>query len=170
MSQKEKHWDDYWYLRAPLIAFFIICVAAGGIIGYQSSKIVGMLIGILLGVIVGLKLTWLIVELFSIFFPGKEESKTWNKQGNNSSYQRNNTPSEESINPFVIYYALLEAKAEDDMEAIKRNYHRLLKEYHPDKLGSNASPSIQNHAKEMTQKIIEAYEMIKLYREAYFKQ
>lgn len=160
MSRKEKHWDDDWYIVAPFIAFFIICVAAGGIIGYQSSKIVGMLIGILLGVIVGLKLTWLIVELFSIFFPGKEESKTSNKQNSNSSHQEDNIY---HLFDFLLIdeeYKLLQSKPEDNMETIKRNYRRLLMEYHPDKLGNGASESIKLHAKEMTQKLVQAYEKI----------
>lgn len=66
----------------------------------------------------------------------------------------------DAINP----YSILESSEEDDFETIKINYRRLVRQYHPDHLGSNASEAIHKHAKEMSQKINDAYGAIKKMR------
>ena len=176
MSRKEKHWDDDWYITAPFIAFFIICVATGGIIGYKSSKIVGMIIGTVIGIVIGFKLTFLFAELFSLF-SSEDEDKKSSQQHHQSSYssgsgEKGNSQEWEKLADELLKiiadannpYTILECRQEDDFETIKINYRRLVRQYHPDHLGPNASEAMHKYAKEMSQKINEAYEIIKKQR------
>lgn len=89
------------------------------------------------------------------FIKEKFEEKTYQKQQNN----RNTYESEKSEKQ--RYYEILESKPSDDFDTIKRNYRRLAKEYHPDSLGSNASESIKQFAKEKAQQINGAFDAIK---------
>ena len=82
--------------------------------------------------------------------------------GQNDQKQQNNRKTYDSDkSEKQKYYEILQCKISDDFEMIKRNYRKLAKEYHPDSLGSNASASIQQFAKEQAQRINEAYEQIK---------
>jgi len=60
------------------------------------------------------------------------------------------------------YYEVLESKEDDDMSVIKKNYRRLMKQYHYDTLASqNLSESEMEIAQKKSQEINEAYESIK---------
>ena len=62
-------------------------------------------------------------------------------------------------------YRVLEANASDSDERIVKAYRRQLSRHHPDKLKANGLPeSMIEHAKQRTQQIIEAYELIKEHR------
>ncbi|HEV7714719.1 MAG TPA: co-chaperone DjlA [Steroidobacteraceae bacterium] len=59
-------------------------------------------------------------------------------------------------------YQVLEVTAATSNEEIVKAYRRQLSRHHPDKLKANGLPeSMVEHAKERTQQIIEAYELIK---------
>lgn len=65
-------------------------------------------------------------------------------------------------------YLVLDCKPNDPWETIKSNYHRLLKENHPDRLASKKLPKqILDRAKRRTQEIIEAFDEL---REVYGKK
>lgn len=160
MSEKFDNPENDWIYVSFLIAFLIIGLVGGWLYAYNHFESVFGIIAITLLITIGVLLIgdWtsrLVIELF-----GKEPWET------NYSSQQSNTGNSKtkSFNPFdIIYkdrYILLQSKPEDDLETIKRNYRRLLMEYHPDKLGNGASESIKQHAKEMTQKLVEAYETI----------
>ena len=59
-------------------------------------------------------------------------------------------------------YSLLEAKAGDSDEAIVKAYRRQMSRHHPDKLQANGLPeAMLERAKERTQQIQAAYELIR---------
>jgi len=60
------------------------------------------------------------------------------------------------------YYEILESNESDSLEVIKKNYRRLIKEYHYDSLASqNLPPEMLKLAEEKTQSLNEAYSAIK---------
>ena len=61
-----------------------------------------------------------------------------------------------------LAYKVLEVEVTATNEEVVKAYRRALSRHHPDKLKANGLPeSMVEHAKERTQQIIEAYEMIK---------
>ena len=59
-------------------------------------------------------------------------------------------------------YQILEVDAKATDEEVAKAYRRQLSKHHPDKLKANGLPeSMLEHAKQRTQQIIEAYELIK---------
>ncbi len=59
-------------------------------------------------------------------------------------------------------YRTLEVDAAISNEELTRSYRRLMSRHHPDKLKANGLPdSMQEHAKQRTQAIREAYELLK---------
>jgi DnaJ like chaperone protein len=64
-------------------------------------------------------------------------------------------------------YQILEVDPKATDEAVAKAYRRQLSKHHPDKLKANGLPdSMLEHAKQRTQQIIEAYELIKSTRQA----
>ena len=60
------------------------------------------------------------------------------------------------------YYAVLESSKSDSFDVIKKNYRRLMKQYHYDSIASqNLSPEMVKLAEDKSQKINEAYSAIK---------
>jgi len=65
----------------------------------------------------------------------------------------------------VKYYKILESSPEDSNDTIKRNYKRLLLNYHPDRLASKNLPKIFIHlANIRVREINEAYTQIRIIR------
>ena len=63
-------------------------------------------------------------------------------------------------------YKVLECTAQNSPEELSLAYRRQLSRHHPDKLKANGLPdSMIEHAKERTQQIIEAYELIRSERQ-----
>lgn len=63
--------------------------------------------------------------------------------------------------PSDPFYAILGAEQHEPLDAIKKKYRDLAKQWHPDKLiAAGASPEAVRHAKEKFQQINEAYERI----------
>ena len=64
-------------------------------------------------------------------------------------------------------YQILEVDPKATNEEVAKAYRRQLSKHHPDKLKANGLPeSMLEHAKQRTQQIIEAYELIKSARGA----
>ena len=73
-----------------------------------------------------------------------------------------NTYSSPSGSSLGKYYEELESKPSDEFSVIKKNYRRLIKEYHYDSIASKDLPQkMVDFAKEKTQKLNEAYAAIK---------
>jgi DnaJ like chaperone protein len=63
-------------------------------------------------------------------------------------------------------YQILEVDPKATDEEVAKAYRRQLSKHHPDKLKANGLPdSMLEHAKQRTQQIIEAYELIKSTRQ-----
>jgi DnaJ like chaperone protein len=61
-----------------------------------------------------------------------------------------------------LAYKVLEVEVSATNDEVVKAYRRALSRHHPDKLKANGLPeSMVEHAKERTQQIIEAYELIK---------
>lgn len=60
-------------------------------------------------------------------------------------------------------YANLEVPLSADLETVRKAYHRLIRQYHPDRFANN--PEKFKNATEITQKINQSYQRIKRYRE-----
>ena len=78
-------------------------------------------------------------------------------------YSLNNYSNREvSSNNIDRYYEILESSKNDSLEVIKKNYRRLIKEYHYDSIASKGLPEdMLQFAKEKTQELNEAYDAVK---------
>ena len=76
--------------------------------------------------------------------------------------QSNYSNREFSFDTLDKYYEILESSKNDSLETIKKNYRRLIKEYHYDSLASRGLPEdMLQFAKEKTQELNEAYDAVK---------
>ena len=76
-------------------------------------------------------------------------------------YSYNSTYTNPQVN-IDRYYEILESSKSDEMSVVKKNYRRLVKEYHYDSLASqNLSDEMLKLAEEKTQALNEAYSAIK---------
>jgi DnaJ like chaperone protein len=81
------------------------------------------------------------------------------QRGNFRRETRTQTNTHEQI---TLAYRVLEVEATATNDEVVKAYRRALSRHHPDKLKANGLPeSMIEHAKERTQQIIEAYELIK---------
>ena len=89
--------------------------------------------------------------------------KNFRQQSYSNTQQNYSYSSQTSVfNNLNSYYEELESKSSDDMATIKKNYRRLIKEYHYDSIASKDLPQkMVEFAKEKTQKLNEAYSAIK---------
>ncbi len=62
------------------------------------------------------------------------------------------------------FYEVLECKADDNFDTIRKNYLKLVKQYHPDTI-SHTNPSLTSYYSDKFQVIQQAYEMIKVHFE-----
>lgn len=83
----------------------------------------------------------------------KQQGRTYS---GSSSYQQ---PSQTSTNK---YYEILESSSTDSLDVIKKNYRRLIKEYHYDSIASKGLPEkMLKFAEEKTKELNEAYDFVK---------
>jgi DnaJ like chaperone protein len=81
------------------------------------------------------------------------------QRGNFSREQRTTSNAPQQLS---LAYKVLEVEATATNDEVVKAYRRALSRHHPDKLKANGLPeSMIEHAKERTQQIIEAYELIK---------
>lgn len=88
----------------------------------------------------------------------KYQSYTNNQNSNShrTNYTRPNT------NNLSKYYEVLESKPTDGMDVIKKNYRRLIREYHYDSIASKDLPEdMVKFAEQKTKELNEAYSTIK---------
>ena len=78
-------------------------------------------------------------------------------------YSRNNfSNTQSSFNNIDRYYEILESSKNDTLDTIKKNYRRLMKEYHYDSIASKGLPEdMLKFAEEKTKELNEAYDAIK---------
>jgi len=190
MEQDSENIDDDWLFNGPFIAFCIIGFFTGGAVGLEMGGTLLMVIGAILGGVVGYYVGEFLGQTLYQFFSKNEtaspnqnhQTKTSskasdsghsqkkadeNRRTNESKYSQENakkqaTPPKSDI--YEKYYILLESRPQDDFNTIKNNYRHLVRQYHPDHLGLNASEAMHKYAKEMSQKLNEAYEIIKKQR------
>jgi len=68
----------------------------------------------------------------------------------------------ETVTSTDKYYEVLESSREDSLEIIKKNYRRLIKEYHYDSIASKGLPeNMLKFAEEKTKELNEAYDVVK---------
>jgi DnaJ like chaperone protein len=78
------------------------------------------------------------------------------------NFRREHTTQTNTHEQLVLAYRVLEVEATAANDEVVKAYRRALSRHHPDKLKANGLPeSMIEHAKERTQQIIEAYELIK---------
>ncbi len=121
-----------------------------------GSIIIGILLLIFAPRILFFPFTFfLIIGLTIIKGKGFSKSEQYRRYSYNSTY----TNSQVDIDK---YYEILESSKTDEMAVVKKNYRRLIKEYHYDSLASqNLSPEMLKLAEEKTQNLNEAYSAIK---------
>ncbi len=78
-------------------------------------------------------------------------------------YHRNNySNTQSSFNSMDRYYEILESSKNDSLDIIKKNYRRLIKEYHYDSIASKGLPKdMLEFAEEKTKELNEAYAAVK---------
>ncbi|HEU4779727.1 MAG TPA: co-chaperone DjlA [Steroidobacteraceae bacterium] len=96
----------------------------------------------------------------------REQFKADSRNGNGNGGSTGQVPPRSSMQINAAYQILeVDSKATD--EVVAKAYRRQLSKHHPDKLKANGLPeSMLEHAKQRTQQIIEAYELIKSSRGA----
>ena len=84
------------------------------------------------------------------------------QRGGSGGYRREQQRQTSSAVELANAYQVLEVAATASNEEVEKAYRRQLSRHHPDKLKANGLPeSMIEHAKERTQQIIEAWELIK---------
>ena len=78
-------------------------------------------------------------------------------------YNQNNYSNlQSSFSNMDRYYEILESSENDSLDIIKKNYRRLMKEYHYDSIASKGLPDdMLKFAEEKTKELNEAYDAIK---------
>jgi DnaJ like chaperone protein len=81
---------------------------------------------------------------------------------NRGNFRPDQQATKNAPHQLVLAYKVLEVEVSATNEEVVKAYRRALSRHHPDKLKANGLPeSMVEHAKERTQQIIEAYELIK---------
>ena len=88
--------------------------------------------------------------------------KYYNSYKRQDRTQHNYSNTQSSFNNTDRYYETLESSRNDSLETIKKNYRRLIKEYHYDSIASKGLPQdMLKFAEIKTQELNEAYAAIK---------
>ena len=88
--------------------------------------------------------------------------KYYNSYKRQDRTQHNYSNAQSSFNNTDRYYETLESSRNDSLETIKKNYRRLIKEYHYDSIASKGLPQdMLKFAEIKTQELNEAYAAIK---------
>lgn len=131
-----------------------------------------------LGVCFGTVIIGILLLIFApriLFFPfnfflligltiinGKEFTQSTHFRYRQQSQGHQNSYTAPSHNSLDEHYKTLESNPTDSFDVIKKNYRRLIKEYHYDSIASKDLPEdMVKFAKEKTQSLNEAYSVIK---------
>ena len=91
---------------------------------------------------------------------GKNYKYYSNYKFKQQNYDYSNTQS--TFDSMDRYYETLESSQNDTLETIKKNYRRLIKEYHYDSIASKGLPEdMLKFAEEKTKELNEAYDAVK---------
>jgi len=107
--------------------------------------------------LVGMRLIY--TEAFKNF---ENASKNGYQRGYHSNFKNEYSGVNNSVDKMQGYYDELESSSSDSFDTIKKNYRRLMKEYHYDSLISKGLPQdMLDYSEEKTKKLNEAYGAIK---------
>lgn len=88
--------------------------------------------------------------------------KYYSKYKQQSFNQNNYSNIQSSLNSLDKYYEVLESSKNDSLDTVKKNYRRLIKEYHYDSIASKGLPEdMLKFADEKTKELNEAYDAVK---------
>jgi len=109
---------------------------------------------------------FLLVGMRLIYTEAFKNFENASKNGYQSRYNSNFRNDQSGVNPTVdnmhSYYEELESSPNDSFDIIKKNYRRLMKEYHYDSLISKGLPQdMLDFSEEKTKSLNEAYSAIK---------
>ncbi|HUX21786.1 MAG TPA: DnaJ domain-containing protein [Spirochaetia bacterium] len=108
-------------------------------------------------------------ELDEFLKTGKDSSTSGsthdNHRASTGSGYRGSSAAGRSTVPEVVRrdYANLEVPVDADMETVRKSYHKLVRQYHPDRFAHD--PQKLKDATEITQKINQSYQRIRKFRE-----
>ena len=107
--------------------------------------------------LVGMRLIY--TEAFKNF---ENASKNGYQSRYNSNFRSHQSATSQTIEKMDSYYEELESSPNDSFDIIKKNYRRLMKEYHYDSLISKGLPQdMLDYSEEKTKRLNEAYNAIK---------
>jgi hypothetical protein len=88
--------------------------------------------------------------------------KYYSKYKQQGYSQNNYSNTQSSLSDLDRYYEILESSKNDQFDTIKKNYRRLIKEYHYDSIASKGLPEdMLKYSEEKTKELNEAYGAIK---------
>lgn len=127
-----------------------------------GSVIIGILLLIFAPRILFFPFNFFLVMGF-VVMNGKNYRYYSNYKYKQQDYSQNNYSNlQSSSNNIDRYYEVLESSKTDSLDTIKKNYRRLIKEYHYDSIASKGLPQdMLEFAKKKTQELNEAYAIIK---------
>ena len=124
-----------------------------------GSIIIGILLLIFAPAILFFPFNFFLVIGLTLINGKKYTQSTRFKYKQYSNQQNNYTNAQSNIDK---YYEALESKKTDDISTIKKNYRRLIKQYHYDSIASKNLPDeMVKFAEQKTQDLNEAYAAIK---------
>jgi hypothetical protein len=132
-----------------------------------GTVIVGILLLIFAPSILFFPFNFFLVLGLSIMNPGKyTRSSSFRYQSyntnQNNSFNQNSYSFSQPQDKINSYYETLESSPSDSLDVIKKNYRRLIKEYHYDSIASKNLPEeMVKFAEKKTQELNEAYAAIK---------
>lgn len=132
-----------------------------------GTVIIGILLLIFAPGILFFPFNFFLVLGLSVMNPGKySQANQFRYQrysgGQNYSNHQNSNSFSQSHNNVNSYYKTLESSPSDSLDVIKKNYRRLIKEYHYDSIASKNLPDeMVKFAEKKTQELNEAYAAIK---------
>ena len=104
---------------------------------------------------------FLLIGLSIIYGKTYQQTGHFRYQYQSSGERTNYTPPPSQSN-YARYYETLESSPNDEFDVIKKNYRRLIKEYHYDSIASKNLPEqMLKFAEQKTQDLNEAYAAIK---------
>ncbi len=157
----------YVYLMKKIIGFAVIALGVFLEVMWLGFCFGSIIIGILL-LIFAPRILFFPFNFFLVIgltlITGVAHTEFTYKSGGykREDYSRANHSAPQKKSGMDEYYRILESSRTDSFDVIKRNYRRLIKEYHPDAVSSKKLPKdMIEMAKRKTQSLNEAYAAIK---------
>lgn len=101
-------------------------------------------------------------EFYEQFFRDAQNSQYKNRYNSGQSYNNHGYPGQNSNIPTVDYYKILGCTGNDSDNEIKRQYRKMVSEFHPDRVaGKDLSPEFVKLAEDKFREVQDAYEKIR---------